>query len=72
VRGKRLEDQACLLRDLSTQRSVRFDGDFDHIHGAGIALLTVQRPRPVWLGGVSADFQSGSGNDPWLTGHPGC
>jgi len=26
VRGKRLEDQACLLRDLWTQRSVSFDG----------------------------------------------
>jgi probable F420-dependent oxidoreductase len=54
VRGRRLEEQAELLRTLWTSRSVTFDGRFDHVTGAGIAPLPIQRPIPLWFGGSSA------------------
>lgn len=54
TRGRRQEEQIGLLRRLWTERSLDHDGDFDHIHGAGIAPLPVQRPIPVWMGGASA------------------
>jgi probable F420-dependent oxidoreductase len=50
ARGQRLEEQVALLRRLWTERSVTFDGEFDHVHGAGLAPLPVQRPVPVWIG----------------------
>ena len=54
TRGRRLEEQAELLRLLWTQRSVTFRGRFDEVVGAGIAPLPVQRPIPLWVGGSSA------------------
>lgn len=54
TRGRRLEEQAELLRLLWTQRSVTFEGRFDSVRGAGIAPLPVQRPIPLWVGGSSA------------------
>jgi probable F420-dependent oxidoreductase len=53
TRGRRMEEQVALLRALWTERSVMFDGSFDHVHGAGLSPLPVQRPIPVWLGGSS-------------------
>jgi probable F420-dependent oxidoreductase len=53
VRGHRLEEQVGLLRQLWTSRSVTMVGDFDHVTGAGIAPLPLQRPIPVWMGGGS-------------------
>ena len=53
TRGRRQEEQIGLLRRLWTQRTVDHDGNFDHIRGAGIAPLPVQRPIPVWMGGAS-------------------
>jgi probable F420-dependent oxidoreductase len=53
TRGRRQEEQIGLLRRLWTERAVDHDGEFDHIKGAGIAPLPVQRPIPVWLGGAS-------------------
>lgn len=53
VRGRRLEEQAGLLRALWTNRSVTFSGRYDRIPGAGIAPLPIQRPIPIWLGGRS-------------------
>jgi probable F420-dependent oxidoreductase len=52
-RGKRMSEQIPLLRQLWTQQSVTFDGQFDHIDGAGLAPLPVQRPIPIWIGGSS-------------------
>ena len=54
TRGRRVEEQVELLRRLWTQRSVTFDGDFDHVSGAGLMPMPVQRPIPVWMGGSSA------------------
>jgi probable F420-dependent oxidoreductase len=53
TRGRRQEEQIVLLRRLWTDRSVTHDGRFDHIVGAGLAPLPVQRPIPIWLGGQS-------------------
>jgi probable F420-dependent oxidoreductase len=49
-RGARLTEQVALLRRLWTETSVTFDGNYEHVAGAGIAPLPVQRPIPVWIG----------------------
>ena len=53
TRGRRLEEQVTLLRQLWTERSVTFAGEFDRVTGAGIAPLPVQQPIPIWFGGSS-------------------
>ncbi len=53
TRGRRLDEQIGLLRQLWTEESVTFDGTFDQIKGAGLAPLPVQRPIPLWLGAQS-------------------
>jgi probable F420-dependent oxidoreductase len=53
TRGRRLDEQIALLRQLWTEESVTYDGQFDHIKGAGLAPLPVQRPIPLWLGAQS-------------------
>jgi probable F420-dependent oxidoreductase len=53
TRGEREEEQIGLLRRLWTERSVTHDGKFDRITGAGLSPLPIQRPIPIWLGGVS-------------------
>jgi probable F420-dependent oxidoreductase len=53
TRGQRLEEQVGLLRRLWTERTVTHQGRFDRVNGAGLAPLPVQRPIPVWLGGMS-------------------
>jgi probable F420-dependent oxidoreductase len=53
TRGRRQEEQIGLLRRLWTERTVDHDGEFDHIKGAGISPLPIQRPIPIWMGGAS-------------------
>src|SRR5262249_27062562 len=53
-RGVRFEEQIELMRRLWTEPSLSFDGRYEHLTGAGIRPLPVQRPIPVWIGG-SAD-----------------
>ena len=53
VRGRRIEEQVELLRQLWTNRSVTSSGRFDQVTGAGIAPLPIQRPIPIWFGGMS-------------------
>jgi probable F420-dependent oxidoreductase len=67
-RGKRLEEQIELLRLLWTQSSVTLDGTYEHVTGAGLAPLPVQRPIPVWFGGQSppAYRRAGRLGDGWL------
>lgn len=54
VRGRRLTEQAGLLRRLWTEKSVTFQGRYDRITGAGLSPLPVQRPIPLWFGAESA------------------
>jgi len=52
-RGRRSVQQVELLRRLWTERSVTYAGEYEHVLGAGIAPLSVQRPIPVWFGASS-------------------
>jgi probable F420-dependent oxidoreductase len=52
-RGRRSEEQVDLLRRLWTEQSITFGGASEHITGAGISPLPIQRPIPVWFGGQS-------------------
>ncbi len=67
-RGKRVEEQVELLRRLWTERSVTFHGTYEHVTGAGLAPLPVQRPIPVWFGAQSppAYRRAGRLGDGWL------
>jgi probable F420-dependent oxidoreductase len=49
-RGARLTEQVALLRRLWSETSVTVAGDHEHVTGAGIAPLPVQRPIPIWIG----------------------
>jgi probable F420-dependent oxidoreductase len=50
TRGKRVEEQVTLLRELWTKPLVNFEGDFDRIPDAGLNPLPTQ-PIPIWFGG---------------------
>jgi probable F420-dependent oxidoreductase len=52
-RGRRLDEQVTLLRQLWTQPLVDFHGHYHTIPDAGINPLPVQRPIPIWFGGQS-------------------
>jgi probable F420-dependent oxidoreductase len=68
-RGRRIEEQVRLLRELWTQEVVTFEGEFESVIGAGIAPLPVQRPIPLWMGtGTSGPALERAGRmaDGWL------
>jgi probable F420-dependent oxidoreductase len=50
-RGRRIEEQVKLLRELWTKPLVKFEGDHHTIPDAGILPMPVQRPIPIWFGG---------------------
>ena len=50
-RGRRIEEQIALMRELWTKELVDFDGRYHQVRQAGINPLPVQRPIPVWMGG---------------------
>jgi probable F420-dependent oxidoreductase len=52
-RGQRLTEQVELLKALWTEPLVNFEGEFDHIPDAGLNPLPVQRPIPIWFGGIA-------------------
>ncbi len=52
-RGRRMEEQVELLRKLWTEPVVSFKGRWHQIPDAGINPLPVQRPIPIWMGGMS-------------------
>jgi probable F420-dependent oxidoreductase len=49
-RGRRLEEQVAVLRQLWTEELVTFDGSWHHLDRIGINPLPVQRPIPIWMG----------------------
>src|SRR5437870_5246089 len=53
TRGRRIEEQIALLRQLWTEELVDFGGKRHKVHQAGINPLPVQRPIPVWMGGTA-------------------
>ena len=54
-RGKRMEEQIAVLRQLWTQPLVTFQGKWHSIPDAGIKPLPVQRPIPIWGGGTAVE-----------------
>jgi len=52
-RGERLDEQVTLMRRLWTEPSVTHNGAHETVTGGGLAPLPVQRPIPVWFGGVA-------------------
>jgi probable F420-dependent oxidoreductase len=50
-RGKRIEEQVTVLRELWTKPLVKFEGQDHIIPNAGLNPLPVQRPIPIWFGG---------------------
>jgi probable F420-dependent oxidoreductase len=53
TRGRRVSEQIAVMRRLWTEPTVTFDGAYHHIDRAGINPLPVQRPIPVWMGGMA-------------------
>lgn len=71
-RGRRIEEQVSLLRELWTNPLVNYQGKWHHIPDAGINPLPVQKPIPVWFGGSAEPVlrriaQMGDG---WLPNFP--
>lgn len=52
-RGRKLDEQIGLLRQLWRESVVDFNGSFDQVDGAGMAPMPVQRPIPLWMGGAT-------------------
>jgi probable F420-dependent oxidoreductase len=50
-RGKRIEEQVALLRQLWTRPLVDFKGKWHTIPDAGLNPLPIQQPIPIWFGG---------------------
>ena len=53
TRGRQVEEQIEVLRKLWTQPLVTHQTDDHNINNAGILPLPVQRPIPIWFGGVA-------------------
>ena len=53
TRGQQVEEQIEVLRKLWTQPLVTHQTDDHNINNAGILPLPVQRPIPIWFGGVA-------------------
>jgi probable F420-dependent oxidoreductase len=52
-RGKRSAEQAQLLRQLWTQELVTYEGQYHRVSDAGLNPMPVQRPIPIWFGGMA-------------------
>jgi probable F420-dependent oxidoreductase len=50
-RGRRIEEQVSLMRQLWSQPLVNYSGHWHTIPDAGINPLPIQRPIPIWFGG---------------------
>jgi probable F420-dependent oxidoreductase len=53
TRGKRIEEQIAVLRALWTDPLVTFKGADHSIPDAGLNPMPVQRPIPIWFGGMA-------------------
>ncbi len=54
-RGKRIEEQVAVMRELWTRELVNFTGEYHTIPDAGLNPLPVQRPIPIWFGGSAPE-----------------
>lgn len=68
TRGKRIDEQLTVLRELWTKELVEYEGRWHRIPDAGLNPLPVQRPIPIWIGG-GADVvlrRAARGGDGWI------
>jgi probable F420-dependent oxidoreductase len=67
TRGKRMDEQIDLMRELWANDVITFEGRFDTVTDAGI-LPRPARPVPVWIGGISdaAIDRVGKRGDGWF------
>ena len=49
-RGRRIEEQIDVMRQLWSHELVTFDGKWHHLDRVGLNPLPVQRPIPIWMG----------------------
>jgi probable F420-dependent oxidoreductase len=52
-RGRRMEEQIALLRELWSKPVVSFEGRYHHVVKAGINPMPPRPTIPVWMGGMS-------------------
>lgn len=52
-RGRRVEEQVDVMRKLWTNEVITYSGKWHKITDAGINPLPVQRPIPIWFGGMA-------------------
>jgi probable F420-dependent oxidoreductase len=52
-RGKRSEEQIAVMRALWTNRTVSFKGQYHDVPEQGLNPNSVQKPIPIWFGGMS-------------------
>ncbi|HZX53544.1 MAG TPA: LLM class F420-dependent oxidoreductase [Ilumatobacteraceae bacterium] len=49
-RGRRIEEQVDVMRQLWSHELVTYDGQWHHLDRVGLNPLPVQRPIPIWMG----------------------
>jgi probable F420-dependent oxidoreductase len=71
-RGRILEEQVALMRQLWTEEVVTYRGRYHTVTAAGINPLPVQRPIPLWFGGQSEVVLRRTGRlaDGWFPYYP--
>jgi probable F420-dependent oxidoreductase len=71
-RAARQEEQIHLMRELWTKPIVDFQGRFHRVTHAGLNPLPVQRPIPIWLGGMAEPVLKRVGTlaDGWFPAFP--
>jgi probable F420-dependent oxidoreductase len=75
-RGRRIEEQVAVLRELWTNELVTFDGNWHHLDRIGINPLPVQRPIPIWMGSFAGNLvekvleRTGRIADGWMPQFP--
>lgn len=52
-RGKRVEEQVAVLREMFKAQAITFQGDWHTINDAGIKPLPVSKSIPIWVGAFS-------------------
>jgi probable F420-dependent oxidoreductase len=52
-RGKRMEEQIAVMRELWTRELVTFKGRHHDLENVSLGILSVQQPIPVWIGGYA-------------------
>lgn len=71
-RGKRSEEQIELMRALWTNRLLEYKGTYHDVPEAGMNPLPVQRPIPIWIGGMADAVAERVGRigDGWIPAGP--